>query len=105
MSEAERSRATQSARILHTMRCGDRAPFLVVGDEFVLGSRPDIVDEDTLVGTLWMGRGHRVELLVIGPDRGLLFTLATWLMVWQPVFPELAPLQFAVTERTSTVAA
>lgn len=94
MSEAIRAR--QAAAILGQMRCGDRVPFAAVGDEFRVGVFPERDDPETVSGMLWMMEDGRVELLVNGPERGLLFTLATWLVVWLPVHPGLAPLQYAV---------
>jgi hypothetical protein len=93
MSEARR--AAHAAELLSRMRCGDRIPFAAIGDEFRVGDIPERLDADTVVGTMWMMREGRVELLVSGPERGLLFTLATWLTIWLPVYPALAPLQYA----------
>ena len=78
------------------MQSGDRIPFAAVGDEFRIGASSTQDDPETVSGMLWVMKDGRIELLVNGPERGLLFTLALWLVTWLPLHPELKPLQYAV---------
>lgn len=94
MSEAIRAR--QAATLLSRMKSGDRIPFAAVGDEFRIGAFSAQADPEAVSGMLWVMNDGQIELLVNGPERGLLFTLALWLMNWVPMHPELRPLQYAV---------
>ena len=97
MSAHAATRAARSAAILGAMKVGDRVPFCVESDELRIGAAPEHLSADALVGMLWLQDDGRVVLLVGDHEQRLLFTVAIWLRTWLPVYPELAPLQYAIT--------